>query len=128
MKWSVILPLGILCILLLASCHHQAAKSARCFDDIRKMVVGRTANEVERILGKPDSQQKMLLSAERWTWWNYTFLDGKDYPPEMRGRLVHLEIIFEPAHIGSGAGQVAQSDLRAADPMSVTYMLAEEAK
>jgi hypothetical protein len=92
------------------------------------MVVGRTANEVEGILGKPDSRQKMLLSAERWTWWNYTFLDGKDYPPEMRGRLVHLEIIFEPTRNGSGTSQVAHSDLRASDPLSVTYMLAQEVK
>jgi hypothetical protein len=92
------------------------------------MVVGRTADEVEGILGKPDSRQKMLLSAERWTWWNYTFLDGKDYPPDMRGRLVHLEIIFERAHSGTGASEAALSDLRASDPLSVTYMLAQEVK
>jgi hypothetical protein len=127
-KWPVILPPWVLCILLLASCHHQAAKSAKCFDDIRELVAGRTAAEVEGILGKPDSRQTMLLSAERWTWWNYTFLDGKDYPPEMRGRLVHLEIIFERSHNGKSPSQTALSELRAADPLSVTYMLAREAK
>jgi len=114
--------------LLLASCHQQAARSAKSFDDIRKLVTGRTAEEVKRILGQPDTQQRMLLSAERWTWWNYTFLDGKDYPPEMRGRLVHLEIIFERSNEGSSSSPAARSELRAADPLSVTYMLAQEAK
>jgi hypothetical protein len=113
---------------LLVSCHHHGAKSAKCFDDIRKMVKGRTAAEVQQILGKPDSQQKMLLSAERWIWWNYTFLDGQDYPPELRGRLVHLEIIFERAGGEGDAGNAKPSDLRAADPLSVTYTLAEEKK
>lgn len=128
MKWSVILPPWILCILFLASCHHQTAKSAKCFDDIRKMVAGRTAAEVERILGQPDSRQRILLSAERWTWWNYTFLEGKDYPPEIRGRLVHLEIIFERKGGDPDSGDAKLSELLAADPLSVTYALVEEKK
>lgn len=128
MKWLVILSSWTILLLLLVSCHHNGPKSSKCFDEIRELVKGRSAAEVEKILGRPDSRQKMLLSAERWIWWNYTFLDGQDYPPEQRGRLVHLEIIFEHAGGEGRSGNAELSDLRAADPLSVTYTLVEEKK
>jgi hypothetical protein len=112
--------------LLLFCCGHQQAKSRQCFDDIRKMVEGKTAAEVERILGKPDSRQPMVLTGERWVWWNYTFLDGSDYPPEDRGQVVHLEILFENMSKAGSMSTASLSDLRAADPLGVSYTLSAE--
>jgi hypothetical protein len=87
------------------------------------MVQGRTAREIASLLGDPDSRQPMPLSGERWIWWNYTYLDGKNYPPEERGRVVHLEIIFEPKVSRSGGSVAPVSDLRAEDPLSVSYTI-----
>ena len=108
---------------LVLTCSHQGPRSKRCFDDIRDMVKGRTAAEVERLLGEPDSRQHLLLAGERWVWWNYTYLDGKDYPPEMRGRKVHLEIIFERKDSSTRGDEAALSDLRIIDPLAVSYTL-----
>jgi hypothetical protein len=85
------------------------------------MVQGKSAAEIERILGKPDSRQAMRLSGERWVWWNYTYLDGNDYPPEKRGQVVHLEILFERTGEAFGNAAYSPSDLRAADSLSVSY-------
>jgi hypothetical protein len=113
----------VLALVLLVSCRHQGARSGKCFDDIRTMVQGRTAHEISSLLGEPDSRQPMPLSGERWIWWNYTYLDGKNYPPEERGRVVHLEIIFEPKVSRSGNSIAPASDLRATDPLSVSYTI-----
>ena len=75
-----------------------------------------------------DSRQPLVLLGERWVWWNYTYLDGKNYPPEMRGRLVHLEIIFDRKLEEGGNAKAALSDLRISDPLSVSYALAQQAK
>lgn len=107
---------------LLAACQHRGARSEKCFDDIRFLVQGRTAHEIESILGHPDSRQPMPLTGERWIWWNYTYLDGKNYAPEERGRVVHLEIIFEPGANRSGSATLPASDLRVTDPISVSYV------
>jgi len=111
----------------LLSCSQQVAKSKVSFNEIRALVTGKTAVEVESLLGKPDSRQPMSFAAERWIWWNYTYLDGANYPPEMRGQVVHLEIIFErdagPAPSGS---KPALSDLKATDPLFVSYMIPQE--
>ena len=114
---------GLLLLFLLAACQHRGARSEKCFDEIRRLVQGRTANEIEGILGRPDSRQPMPLMGERWIWWNYTYLDGKDYPPEERGRVVHLEIIFEPGASHSGSAVVPALDLRVTGPMAVSYTL-----
>jgi hypothetical protein len=90
------------------------------------MVKGKTAAEVQNLLGRPDSRQKMLLAAERWIWWNYTYLDGNNYPPEMRGRKVHLEIIFERTDKPAENSEPSLSELRAADPLSISYAIAKE--
>src|SRR5215203_463512 len=86
-----------LCLLLclFTACNYQRAKSENGFNKIREEMKGKTPDEVERMLGKPDSKQVMLSSGERWIWWNYTSLEGQDYPPEVRGKVVHLEIIFQ---------------------------------
>jgi hypothetical protein len=44
----------------------------------------------------------------------------------MRGRLVHLEIIFERELNERGNAKAALSALRAIDPLSVSYTLAEQ--
>ncbi len=91
------------------------------------MVQGRTAAEVASLLGEPDSRQPLILSGERWIWWNYTYLDGQNYPPEKRGQVVHLEIIFEREPNEAGNTKAALSSLRAIDPLAVSYTLAEPA-
>lgn len=87
------------------------------------MVQGRTTSEVERILGEPDSREAMPISGESWIWWDYTYLDGPDYPPEERGRVVHLKVLFEPEE-PSGPGAVpVRLVLRARNPRAVSYMI-----
>lgn len=112
--------LGMVCVLALC-CSQQRARSEKCFDDISKLVRGKTAAEVEKMLGEPDSRERMLLPGERWIWWNYTYLDGKNYAPEERGRVVHLEIIFEPED--AVRHETAQAALRVSGPLGVSYAI-----
>ena len=119
--------LATLLALVFAACSQQGHKSQKCFDDIRDMVKGRTAAEVASLLGEPDSRQPLVLSGERWIWWNYTYLDGHNYPPEKRGQVVHLEIIFEREPNETGNTKAALSSLRMTDPLAVSYTLAEPA-
>lgn len=113
--------------LILIACSQQGPRSKKSFDDIRDMVKGKTASEVEGLLGEPDRRESLLLSGERWIWWNYTYLDGKSYPPKMRGRVVHLEILFERDFDERGNVNAAFSSLRAIDPLAVSYTLDEPA-
>lgn len=117
----------LITLVILLACGQQGPKSNKSFDAIRDLVKGRTAAEVESLLGEPDSRQPLILSGERWVWWNYTYLDGKNYPPEMRGRVVHLEIIFERVGHAAGNAKAALSELRAADPLSVSYTISQKA-
>lgn len=110
-------------LLLTMACHATGPKSSLCFDDLRSKVSGKTAQEIRNLLGEPDVREPMVLSGERWVWWNYTYLDGKNYPPEMRGRLVHLEIVLE--RLG-GSSETSLSTLRASDPLSVSYALSQQ--
>ena len=113
----------IVLVLLTVACHDTGSKSSLCFDDLRAKVSGKTAQEIRSLLGEPDVREPMVLSGERWVWWNYTYLDGKNYPPEMRGRLVHLEIVLERL---SGSSDASQPTLRASDPLSVSYALSQQ--
>ncbi|HYO14461.1 MAG TPA: hypothetical protein VE685_14790 [Thermoanaerobaculia bacterium] len=98
------------------------SQSDRSFDQICDMVQGKTAAEVESLLGVPDVREEILEGDERWVWWNYTFLDGDNYPPEMRGRIVHLEILFQnPAPLK--AQRPSYSEWRLSDPLAVSYSL-----
>ena len=110
----------ILC--LTAACGAPRSRSSKSFDDLHKLIQGKSAAEIERILGKPDFREKLVLAGERWVWWNYTFLDGQKYPPNDRGRLVHLEIIFS-----STGDSGALSNLRPIDPLSITYSFSKPA-
>lgn len=69
-------------------------RSDLSFGEISARVQGKTAGEVSGLLGEPDSQQQIYGSDEKWIWWRYTFLDGDDVAPELRGQVVHLEIVF----------------------------------
>jgi hypothetical protein len=83
-------------------------------------VAGKTAVEVEQMLGQPDVRQPVLLDDLRCIWWNYTFLDGVQYAPELRGEVVHLEIVFEnPAAPGEAPRPTAE--WRVSGPQAVSY-------
>lgn len=110
------IPLG------LAACGCQAARSGKSFDQIQKLVEGKTAAEVATLLGKPDSRQELLADDERWVWWNYTYLDGANYPPEMRGQVIHLEITFE-SPVLSSEPPVPREQWRVSGPLGVSYTL-----
>jgi hypothetical protein len=116
----------LLCLVM--ACNYQRAKSENGFDKIRETVKGKSPDEVERILGRPDTKQVMLSSGERWIWWNYTFLEGKDYPPELRGKVVHLEIIFQPDDSPGIARAASPGELRVSEPFGVSYTLPPETK
>ena len=108
----------ILSLLLgLASCR-PAAKSQQSYDQIRRLVDGKTAAEVEGLLGQPDARET-ALGDSRWVWWNYTFLDGEQYAPEIRGQIVHLEITFRNPR-GPGS-PVPLAEWKVSGPLSVSY-------
>lgn len=86
------------------------------------MVSGKTEAEVEKLLGTPDHYEKLLFGDERWTWWNYTYL-GKDWRPEVRDKIVHLEITFA-APIVAAAGQEERSKWRVSEPYGVGFSFA----
>ena len=106
---------------LLAACN-SSPRSDRSFDQIRDMVQGKTASEIEGILGAPDSRQPLLLGDERWLWWDYTYLGGKDYRPEVRGQVVHLQITFRNPSIASSS-KPSYSEWRVLDPQDVSFLL-----
>jgi hypothetical protein len=118
-KSSIRLLLVLLAFLV--ACH-GSPRSDRSFDQIRTLVQGKTASEVEAILGPPDSRQPLLLGDERWIWWNYTFLGGQDYSPEVRGRIVHLQITFANPDL-AGKDRPPYSRWRVDDPMNVSFVL-----
>jgi hypothetical protein len=113
---SIVL-LGILATLL--HCRH-IGRLQKSFDEIRDLVSGRTAAEVEDLLGPPDSRQPILIGDERWIWWSYTYLDGNDYAPEVRGQVVHLEITFRNPS-SPGQPRLPYSQWRIASPYGVSY-------
>lgn len=111
-------PLLILSLVLAVQACRPSARSAHSFDQIRELVAGKTAGEVERILGRPDVRET-VLDDQRWIWWNYTFLDGDQYAPEIRGQVVHLEIILQNPQ-GPGA-PVPLAEWRVDGALSVSY-------
>jgi hypothetical protein len=109
--------------LVLNACS-PSAKSGRSFDEIRGLVAGKTAHEVKQLLGPPDNIESLLLGDERWVWWNYTFLDGKKWAPEVRGKVVHLEITFEGASFErEGSGAEGKLEPRVSEPYGVGYVV-----
>jgi hypothetical protein len=76
-------------------CGAPTPRSPWSFDQIRQRVAGKSARQIEALLGRPDARQRLPMNDEKWIWWNYTDLDGEQYAPEVRGRMVHLEILFD---------------------------------
>ncbi|HEX6898591.1 MAG TPA: hypothetical protein VF789_02715 [Thermoanaerobaculia bacterium] len=115
----------VLCALLLGlaltlpACRHSP-KSDHSYDQIRALVAGKSASEIEHLLGEPDAREN-VLDEQRWIWWNYTFLDGDQYAPEIRGQVVHLEIILKNPAASGAAIPVAQ--WRVTGPLSVSYSM-----
>lgn len=108
----------LLSLAVLAACGRLLARSDRSFDEIRDLVAGKTPVEVTALLGEPDSRQNILSDNQRWVWWNYTYLGGNQYPPEMRDRVVHLEITF--ARSAPVQGAVA-GIWKVSSPFGVSY-------
>lgn len=111
-----ILQLLRLGLLLLLACR-PSARSQRSYDQLRDLVTGKTGAEVERLLGPPDLRES-VLDDQRWIWWNYTFLDGYQYAPEIRGQIVHLEVVLKKP---SGSMAIPIEKWRAAGPLAVSY-------
>lgn len=114
--------LASLALLLIGTgaCRGPRARSDRSFNEIQVLARGKTAQQILKLLGEPDSRQEVFDAGERWIWWNYTFLDGKDCPPEMRGRVVHLEIVVRnPGH--GNAGRRPYSEWQVDDAFGITY-------
>ena len=107
-------------LIALSACQGNRARSERSFYEIETLVQGKTAEQVAQLLGEPDSRQKVFDADERWVWWNYTFLDGKDCPPEMRGRVVHLEIVVRNPERAGASGR-PYSEWRVDDSFGITY-------
>ncbi len=93
--WAATASVLLLTPWLLTGCQGVRARSENSFDEIRHLVAEMEADEVVRLLGEPDSRQPIFGDDEKWIWWNYTFLDGNNYPPEIRGQVVHLEILVK---------------------------------
>jgi hypothetical protein len=102
----------------LVSCA-PSARSGKSFEEIRGIVTGKTEAEVRKLLGDPDHREKLLFGDERWTWWNYTYL-GKDWAPEVRGKIVHLEITFAGPLVTVAEGD-EQSKWRVSEPYGVGF-------
>lgn len=116
----------ILFLSLLTACN-RSPRSDRSFDQIRDMVQGKTALEIEDLLGTPDSRQPSLLGDERWLWWDYTYLGGIDYRPEIRGQVVHLQITFRNPSLAS-AGKPSYTEWRVLDSQDVSFLLPDGAR
>lgn len=104
----------------LAGCRGPRARSDRSFNEIQALARGKTAQQILQLLGTPDSRQVVFDDDERWIWWNYTFLDGNDCPPEMRGRVVHLEIVVRAPSQGR-ASRRPYSEWKVDDAFGITY-------
>lgn len=115
---------GVALLLIVAGCQGPRARSSRSFSEIQALVRGKTAAQILQLLGEPDSRQMVFDADERWIWWNYTFLAGKDCPPEMRGRVVHLEIVVKnPVRSIEKASTSRRpySEWRVDDAFGITY-------
>lgn len=120
--------LNILCCsaLLWLSCSHGGYRG-KSYEEICKLVEGRTTVEVEQLLGKPDFHEVNVLGDERWLWWDYVILAGASYPPEVRDRLFHLEITFvDPSHLAGPP--LPHSQWRVRKPFGVAYLIPQTQK
>lgn len=99
-----------------------SARPMKSFDQICHDVEGKTAVEVEKLLGAPNYHSVSDLGDEKWIWWNFAVLDGASYPPEVRGQVVHVEITFSNPIRRSGQ-PLPHSQWRVRAPFGVSYMI-----
>lgn len=102
-------------LMAVTACHR--ARYERSFDKICAQVSGKTAAEVEALLGRPNSKVRLPIGDWRYVWWNYALLEGDNYPPELRGKTVHLEIMLSSPMRQS----VPLSQWRVEGPLAVSY-------
>ena len=117
--WTLLVGIALL-LIGTGGCSGPRARSDRSFNEIQAQARGKSAEQILQLLGEPDSRQEVFDADERWIWWNYTFLDGKDCPPEMRGRVVHLEIVVKNPRQPQ-AGRRPYSEWRVDDAFGITY-------
>jgi hypothetical protein len=110
------------CILIIGNACKSRPRSEKSFDEISRLVAGRSATEVEALLGRPDSRQDLAMGDKRWVWWNFTSLDGESYAPELRGKIVHLEITFS-SPIGNANASLSPAQWKVSSPLSVSYVV-----
>ncbi|HEX2251719.1 MAG TPA: hypothetical protein VHQ65_00455 [Thermoanaerobaculia bacterium] len=115
----------LLVVLALACDVPLRPRSERSFAEIAASVAAMNGAEIAALLGEPDSRQPVFLRDERWIWWNYTYLAGEDCPPEMRGQVVHLEILLHNPAEESDAPS-SYRDWRISQPAGVTYRIPGE--
>jgi hypothetical protein len=114
--------LALLTLVAIAACRVRTARSERSFAEIQGLVAGRSAAQIVALLGEPDSRLPVFDGDERWTWWSYTFLDGSDVPPELRGKVVHLEIVVVNPDRGARR-RPPYSEWWVDDSFGITYRL-----
>lgn len=115
---------AVLFLVVLVACG-PSARSGKSFDEIRRLVAGKTAAEVEKLLGSPNSRVRYIVGDERWIWWSFVFLSGEDYAPEVRGKVVHLSITFENPAPGAPKPR-PYSEWRVVEPLGVSYTLPQK--
>lgn len=123
LEWRTVLAALASLAIGIGGCGGPKARSPRSFDEIEALARGKSAEQIAQLLGEPDTRQMVFDADERWIWWNYTFLDGRDCPPEWRGRVVHLEIVFRnPRRPGREASDKRPySEWRIDDPFGINY-------
>jgi hypothetical protein len=99
------------------------ARPDRSFDEIRRQVAGKNVAETLALLGEPDSRQSVFGGDLRFIWWRKAFLAGQDHPPEKRGLVVHIEIIFR----NPGNPEVALAAWPMDEVLGVQFRLPEPA-
>jgi hypothetical protein len=97
------------------------ARPDRSFDEIRRLVAGKNVAETLALLGEPDSRQSVFGGDLRFIWWRKAFLAGNDHPPEQRGQIVHIEIIFRKP----GQSEAALAGWPMDEVLGVQYRLPE---
>lgn len=116
--------LGALALIFFWRFHLGGSGPQRSFDEIRRRLEGKTAAETLSLLGEPDTRREVFGGDVRWIWWSCAILDGKDHPPELRGRVVHVQIVFRNPKRRGAAGSSA--DWRMDEGLGVGFWLPGE--